>query len=309
MKKNLNDLQEISISDKQKKLINDNIKVIFDVINNDENYKKMPKSIKDDLSSYGYTVISSNINNYKEGDNVYTFMKNILRYSLKNYYNRHILGYKQKYSESEMTTEEITNKKVYDEIYSERMLNWKKDLDIWNEYKKEWEKTYSEPFTIEKPIRPTKTYYSIQKRVVNTEIQEDTMMDTSWNIIEDDKKDIIRNTIETLSPIKQKFVIEVFYNDRLPKLVVKELNKEILDIMNDVKFKIEMCDMLNINRNTILNYDMCGDNPIQDYVYKKIFESKEPIDKIYKKIKAKNPILFKNNILDELKRKLEVRFK
>ena len=90
-------------------------------------------------------------------------------------------------------------------------------------------------------------------------------------------------------------------------MVVKEINNEIKSILDDVKFKIEMSDYLNIKREEII--DINTNNPIEKYIYKKIIETKEPISKLYKKMKARGADYYKNSILDEMKKKLQSRIK
>jgi len=293
------------LTKEQKNIVDKNIKVIYDVVNTE--YEKQPKDIKDELSSHGYIVICNHITKYRETDNIYSFMKNILKYSLKNYYNRSILGYKPKYLDRYMNEKDRENKSVYDEIYEERLDAWKKDVEVWEEYQREWKSTYSTPFEIEKPKKPSKTYYAIQQRQISSEIKEDTAS-VEYDDVKENTRYIIDSAIDTLSPIKQKFVVEVYYNNKKPELVVSEINNEILTMMTDVKFKVEMCDYLNVKRDEILNVNDT-DNPMLKYVYKKIVESKDDIQSIYKRIKAQSHNHYKISILEELKSKLKDRIR
>jgi hypothetical protein len=292
------------ITDEQKGIIDKNIKVIFDVVNKE--YRKEPLSIKNDLYSQGYIVMCNHIQNYEDTDNIYNFMQNVLRYSLRNYFTRTVLGYKSKSTAYDMNDQDKENKQVYDELYKEKLDNWKRELKIWEEYRKEWCSHYSEPFNVDKPKKPSKTCYVVRKRNLSVEIKEDTSS-YQYDYIEDERRKMISTAIDGLSPIKQKFIIEVFFNNKKPKLVVKEINREIKTILDDVKFKIEMCDYLNIKRDEII--DTNTDNPIQKYVYKKILANKEPINKIYNKIKAHGADYYKNSILDEMRKKLQSRIK
>lgn len=293
-----------NVTDKQKEIINSNVKVIFDVVNKE--YQKESSSIKNDLYSQGYIVMCNHIKNYRDTDNIYNFMKNVLKYSLRNYYTRSVLGYKPKSSGKDMNDKDKENKQVYDELYKEKLDNWKRELKIWEEYQKEWSSHYSEPFSVKKPKKPSKTYYTIQRRNISVEIKEDTAT-YQYDFIEEERRKMISSTIETLSPIKQKFIIEVYFNNKKPKMVVKEINNEIKSILDDVKFKIEMSDYLNIKREEII--DINTNNPIEKYIYKKIIETKEPISKLYKKMKARGADYYKNSILDEMRKKLQSRIK
>lgn len=291
----------------QAKIINDNIKAIYDIVN--RKFVSQPDDIKEELYSHGFVEICNHIHNFDpDKDNIYSFMNNVLGFSLNNYFYREILGYKSKYTESEMTNEDDKEmKQLYDMTYEDECENWKNEFKIWNNFKIEWEKHYSEPFEMEKPIKPNRKYFCVQKRVHMVGFEDKYVgADTTWNVEKDDEKHHIQNAIRKLSPIKQKFIFDVYYKGKDAKSVVKNINIELTALADEIREKVELCDKLNIPRTSVLKQDK--DNILKSELYSKLLDSNISVDVALYRTKARESLMFfKDRIFNELRKEIKIR--
>ena len=295
-------LTRISITDEERKLVNNNIKIIFDVVNKDKKFKNCSKDIVDELYAQGYIEVCNRIHNYKETDNLYSFIKNILKYSLYNYYIRNILEYKPVYTGNTLSDEELDNKSVYDEIHKEDIQEWKEEIKLWKLFRAEWDKQYTIPCDIKKPQKPQKQSYSTQKRMIKVEIVDDLLEGNDYenNIIKEDKIYNIRKAIGKLNPIKRKYIEEVYYKDVNPHIVVNNINQALKELQAKIEPKIEVSNVLNMSRESLLNINDFTDD-IGKYCYEKVINTNISVSAVFKKIRARTPYFFNNEIIRELK--------